>query len=134
VGTSPWIVSDELWEHLEPLLPQRERRFRYPRRKPLSDREVLCGILYVLHTGIQCECLPQDLGFGSDMTCWWRLRHWNEAGVRQQLHEVLLAELNSLPAGPVPLRGRLFPRQGAKRGQHTGPSPVDRGRPARSTT
>ncbi|MFI9308563.1 IS5/IS1182 family transposase, partial [Streptomyces triculaminicus] len=30
VGMSPWIVSDELWDHLEPLLPQRERRFRYP--------------------------------------------------------------------------------------------------------
>jgi transposase len=52
---SPWIVSDELWDRLEPLLPQRERRFWYPGRMPLPDREVLCGILYVLHTGIQWE-------------------------------------------------------------------------------
>ncbi|KOX53171.1 transposase [Streptomyces sp. NRRL F-7442] len=94
VGTSPWIVSDELWDRLEPLLPQRERRFRYPGRKPLPDREVLCGILYVLHTGIQWEYLPQHLGFGSGMTCWRRLRDWNQAGVWQRLHEVLLAELN----------------------------------------
>lgn len=28
------------------------------------------------------------------MMCWRRLRDWNEAGVWQQLHEVLLAELN----------------------------------------
>ncbi|AJP04983.1 hypothetical protein TU94_29595 [Streptomyces cyaneogriseus subsp. noncyanogenus] len=42
------FVSDELWNRLEPLLPQRTRRFRYPGRKPLPDREVLCGILYVL--------------------------------------------------------------------------------------
>ncbi|SOE27224.1 Transposase [Streptomyces sp. OK228] len=90
---SPWIVSDELWDRLEPLLPQRERRFRYPGRRPLPDREVLCGILYVLHTGIQWEYLPQELGFGSGMTCWRRLRDWNEAGVWQRLHEVLLAEL-----------------------------------------
>uniref|UniRef100_UPI003F5845A7 IS5 family transposase n=1 Tax=Streptomyces griseoaurantiacus TaxID=68213 RepID=UPI003F5845A7 len=89
------MVSDELWDHLEPLLPQRERRFRYPGRKPLPDRDVLCGILYVLHTGIQWEYLPQDLGFGSGMTCWRRLRDWNEAGVWQRLHEVLLAELNA---------------------------------------
>ncbi len=95
VGTSPWIVSDELWDRLEPLLPQRERRLRYPGRKPLPDREVLCGILYVLHTGIQWEYLPRNLGFGSGMTCWRRLRDWNEAGVWQQLHEVLLAELNA---------------------------------------
>lgn len=33
-----------------------------------------------------------------------------------------------LSAGLVPLRGRLLPRQSAKRGIHTGPSPVDRGR------
>ena len=95
VGTSPWIVSDELWDRLEPLLPQRERRFRYPGRRPLPDRDVLCGILYVLHTGIQWEYLPQELGFGSGMTCWRRLRDWNEAGVWQRLHEVLLAELNA---------------------------------------
>jgi transposase len=56
---------------------------------------VLCGILFVLHTGIQWEHLPQELGFGSGMTCWRRLRDWNEAGVWQQLHEVLLAELNA---------------------------------------
>jgi len=95
VGTSPWIVSDELWDHLEPLLPQRERRFRYPGRKPLPDRDVLCGILYVLHTGMQWEYLPQNLGFGSGMTCWRRLGDWNEAGVWQRLHEVLPAELNA---------------------------------------
>lgn len=79
VGMSPWIVSDELWERLEPRLPKRERRSRYPGRRPLPDREVLRGILYVLHAGIQWEHLPQELGFGSGMTCWRRLRDWNEA-------------------------------------------------------
>lgn len=56
---------------------------------------MLCGILFVLHTGVQWEHLAQELGFGSGMTCWCRLRDWNEAGVWQQLHEVLLAELNA---------------------------------------
>ncbi|KQX51067.1 transposase [Streptomyces sp. Root66D1] len=80
---------------MEPLLPKKERRFRYPGRKPVPDRQVLCGILFVLHTGIQWEYLPQELGFGSGMTCWRRLRDWHEAGVWQRLHEVLLAELNA---------------------------------------
>ncbi|GHG50435.1 hypothetical protein GCM10018779_10540 [Streptomyces griseocarneus] len=88
-------MSDELWERIEPLLPCNERRFRYPGRKRLPDREVLCGILYVLHTGIQWEYLPKDLGFGPGMTCWRRLRDWNEAGVWQRLHEVLLVGLNA---------------------------------------
>src|SRR5207247_6855233 len=48
----PWVVPDGLWERIEPLLPVRQRRFRYPGRKPLDDRQVLQGILFVLHTGI----------------------------------------------------------------------------------
>lgn len=92
---SPWVVSDGLWERIEPLLPGRERRFRYPGRKPLDDRQVLSGILFVLHTGIAWEHLPQQLGFGCGMTCWRRLHAWQEAGVWARLHELLLAELNA---------------------------------------
>ena len=60
----PWEVSDGLWERVEPLLPRRQRRFRYPGRKPLDDRLVLQGILFVLHTGIGWEHLPPELGLG----------------------------------------------------------------------
>nr|WP_162501117.1 IS5 family transposase [Streptomyces chartreusis] len=123
------MVSDELWDRLEPLLPQRERRFRYPGRKPLPDRDVLCGILYVLHTGIQWEYLPKQLGFGSGMTCWRRLRDWNEAGVWQRLHEVLLAELNA--AAKLDWSRCVVDSshvRAFKGGSNTGPSPVDRGR------
>lgn len=135
VGTSPWIVSDELWDHLKPLLPQRERRFRYPGHKPLPDRDVLCGILYVLHTGIQWEHLPQDLGFGSGMTCWRRLRDWNEAGVWQRLHEVLLARTQrELTAGLVSMRGRLLPRQSVERGSTRVPRRSTAAGPARNIT
>src|SRR3954466_15735931 len=91
----PWIVSDGLWQRIEPLLPQPvPRNPRYPGRKRIPDRQVLCGILFVLHTGIQWEFLPQELGFGSGMTCWRRLEEWNRAGVWQRLHELLLAELH----------------------------------------
>ncbi len=65
MGRRAWVVSDELWERVEPLLPHRERRFRYPGRKRLPDRECLSGILYVLHTGIPWHDLPPELGFGS---------------------------------------------------------------------
>ncbi|AYV25653.1 hypothetical protein EES41_02755 [Streptomyces sp. ADI95-16] len=59
----------------------------------MPDRQALCGILFVLHTGIQWEYLPQELGFGSGMTCWRRLAAWNDAGVWDQLHVVLLKKL-----------------------------------------
>jgi len=34
--------------------------------------------------------LPQELGCGSGMTCWRRLRDWQEAGIWQLIHFVLL--------------------------------------------
>ena len=64
MAVAPWIVSDELWERIEPLLPKVERRFRYPGRKRLPDRQALQGILFVLHTGIAWRHLPPELGFG----------------------------------------------------------------------
>jgi transposase len=79
MAVAPWIVSDELWELFEPLLPKRERRFRYPGRKRLDDRLALQGILFVLHTGIAWAHLPAELGFGSGVTCWRRLDEWQRA-------------------------------------------------------
>ena len=81
MAVAPWIVSEELWELVEPLLPVKERRFRYPGRKRLPDREALQGILFVLHTGISWTHLPAELGFGSGVTCWRRLDEWQTAGV-----------------------------------------------------
>ncbi len=74
-------------------MPQVKQEPRHPGRPRLDDRKVLNGILFVLYTGILREFLPQELGYGSGMTCWRRLRDWNAAGVWQRLHELLLAEL-----------------------------------------
>ena len=98
MAQKPWVVSDELWELIEPLLPRRERRFRYPGRKRLPDRECLSGILYVLHTGIPWQDLPPELGFGSGVTCWRRLEEWHQAGVWERLHRLLLERLRSADA------------------------------------
>jgi transposase len=35
----------------------------------------------------------QQLGCGSPVTCWRRLRDWQRAGVWQQLHHALLDQL-----------------------------------------
>src|SRR5215211_851549 len=95
MATAPWVVDDQLWQLVEPLLPKKERRFRYPGRKRLPDREALCGILFVLHTGLAWRHLPLELGFGSGATCWRRLDEWQRAGVWERLHELLLARLQA---------------------------------------
>src|SRR6267154_467408 len=98
VATAPWVVSDELWARIEPLLPKVERRFRYPGRKRVPDRLALQGILFVLHTGIAWRHLPPELGFGGGSTCHRRMDEWQRAGVWERLHAVLLAELHAAGA------------------------------------
>jgi transposase len=88
-------VSDKLWARIQPLLPVKPRRSRWPCRIPLDDRACLNGILFVLLTGIAWTDLPQQLGYGSGMTCWRRLRDWTQAGVWEDLHALLLAELHA---------------------------------------
>jgi transposase len=58
-------------------------------RPRLADRACLTGIIFVLR-GIPWEMLPQGMGCGSGMSCWRRLRDWQEAGVWQLIHFVLL--------------------------------------------
>lgn len=88
------ILDDELWAIIEPILPPpKRRRWRYPGRKPIGHRQALSGIIFVLKTGIPWEYLPQELGFGSGMTCWRRLEAWQRRGVWKRVQEVLLARL-----------------------------------------
>lgn len=88
------ILDDALWEIIEPLLPPpKRRRRRYPGRKPLDNRAVLTGILFVLKSGIAWEDLPQEMGCGSGMTCWRRLAAWQKKGVWNKIHLALLARL-----------------------------------------
>ncbi len=90
---TPWDVADELWVLIEPLLPKRTRRFRYPGQKRIGDREAPQGILFVLYTGIAWRYLRLELGFGSGATYRRRLLEWQAAGFWNRLHELLLARL-----------------------------------------
>jgi transposase len=87
------IIDDALWERIAPFLPPKSRRSRFPGRKPLDNRKALTGILFVLKTGIAWEDLPQELGCGSGMSCWRRLREWQKVGLWPLLQQLLLAKL-----------------------------------------
>jgi transposase len=86
------LLTDELWEIIEPILPPPKA---HPKggRPAVPHRQALTGILFVLKTGIPWEDLPQEMGCGSGMTCWRRLRDWQEAGVWEDIHQVLLNRL-----------------------------------------
>lgn len=91
------LVPDELWEIVEPLLPP-ERPKPKGGRPRVPDRACLTGIIFVLRSGIPWEMLPQEMllqemGCGSGMTCWRRLRDWTKAGVWEKLQHELLSRL-----------------------------------------
>jgi transposase len=90
------LVDDALWNVVAPLLPApKPRRYKYPGRKPISDRAALTGIVFVLKTGIPWAWLPAEMGCGSGMTCWRRLRDWQAAGVWQAMHQAMLEHLRA---------------------------------------
>lgn len=122
------LVTDALWERIEPLLPPPPSHF-WGGRPRIRDRVALEGILFVQKTGIPWEDLPPSMGC-SGMTCWRRLRDWQQAGVWDRLHQVLLDELRkddrldfsraAVDSGTVRAVGG---------GEETGPNPTDRSKP-----
>jgi len=86
------LVPDELWAAVEPRLPEETPKPKGGRPR-VDNRAALTGILFVLRTGILWEMLPQEMGCGSGMTCWRRLKEWHAAGVWGRLHEALLDRL-----------------------------------------
>jgi transposase len=83
------LLSDELWNQIQPLLPKHspDPRGGAPRK---SDRACLEGILYVLVTGCQWRMVPHDQLRPSGVTCWRRFTEWTRAGIWTQLHRRLL--------------------------------------------
>ena len=128
------LVSDELWAAVAPLLPP-PRPKQKPGRPRVPDRACLVGIIFVLKTGIPWEYLPREMGCGSGMTCWRRLRAWQQAGVWQRLHRALLDRLGE--AGEIDWgrasadSARIPAKGGAPRPGRTRPTAASR---ARSTT
>jgi transposase len=93
----------------------------------------LTGILFVLKTGIPWEYLPAEMGCGSGMTCWRRLRDWYKAGVWRRLHQVLLEELaqaDRIDWDRAALDSAAVPARGAKKRTRTQQTEANRARSA----
>src|SRR2546425_2853779 len=85
-------LSDELWNAIRPLLPEEPARPEGGRPR-VPDRAALTGILFVLRNRIAWESLPRELGCGSGMTCWRRMREWQRAGVWPRILRVLIERM-----------------------------------------
>ena len=123
------LVTDALWAVVEPRVPPESPKPKGGRPR-VPDRAALTGILFVLQSGIPREVLPHEMGCGSGMTCWRRLRDWQEAGVWAGIHRVLLERsayaghldwsrtaLDSAPAAPDAMSCPRSSRTGRLAGQ-----------------
>ena len=121
------LVSDALWSIIASLLPVSAPR-PWSGRPRVSDRAALTGLLVVLRIGIQWEMLPLEMGCGSGITCWRRLRDWQEAGVWTHCTASCCAGFGrptgSTGAGPAWTAYRWLPEGGPQ----DRADPTDRGR------
>lgn len=86
------IISDEIWNKVEPLLPPDKPKGSNG-RPPIPNREAFTAIVFGLKTGIPWEDLPQEMGCGSGMSAWRRLAQWQRLGIWEKLHRSFLNEL-----------------------------------------
>jgi transposase len=116
------LLSDELWNAIAPLLPPAPPQPQGGRPR-VPDRAAVTGILFVRKSGIPWEMLPPEMGCGSGVTCWRRLRTWQQTGVGARLQHVLrnrLGEANRIDRSQASRdRAHVPAKKGALR--HTGP-------------
>ena len=94
--TGAFQISDELWEVLAPLIPERVTTHRFGGGRPrVPDRTCANGIFYVLRTGCQWKALDAT-GICSGSTAHLRFQEWVAAGVFLELWRVGLERYDEL--------------------------------------
>lgn len=91
--TQPWKVSDQLWEQVEPLIPEAPSHAKGGRPR-MPNRQAFEAIVYVLRTGIQWNALPRELGASS--TVHDRFQEWERAGLFRALWQAGLESYDEL--------------------------------------
>src|SRR3954469_9158919 len=91
-----FLIPDELWRKIEPLLPERANTHRFGGGRPrAADRACMDGIFFVLRTGCQWKALSAT-GICPSSTAHDRFQEWVQAGVFLRLWEAGLLEYDQL--------------------------------------
>ena len=102
----PTDLSDEPWELLQPMLPERTWRPGGPGRPPCDVRRMLNGILDLNKTGCQWRLVPKACGHWS--TIYGYFNRWRRDGVWARVMETLRQwERRCLGRPPEPSAGSI---------------------------
>ncbi|MFD3733785.1 IS5 family transposase [Streptomyces sp. NPDC058632] len=120
------LVPDELRELFQRVVPEAPSRPQGGDRRRHGDREVLAAIVFVATSGCTWQQLPAASFGPSGAPAHRRFAEWSKARVWAKLHRLVLDELGS--------RGDLdwsrcaidSVNMRARKGDLTGPNPVDR--------
>ena len=136
-----WVVTDDFWARVEPLIPLRERSAskEYLRkagagRPPKPARQVFEAVVYVLRTGCQWKALPKE-GFGSASAIHKRFLEWEAAGVFESIWQAGLAEYDQMEGISwrwQSIDAAMFKAPLAQ--EAVGPNPTDRGKKGKQAT
>ncbi len=81
-----------MWLRIQPLLPPHPVHTRGGR--PFADDfDCFCGIVHQLRNASRWNDMPKDYPAG--VTCWRRFDAWSKAGVWQQIHAIIIEELEA---------------------------------------
>lgn len=122
-------LPEGFWKEIEPLLPPVEPPGEFGGRPRVPNQVALRGIFFVFLSGIRWEYLPREIGC-SGMTCWRRLKAWQELEIWERLHHLLLAALRK--AGKLDVTLTIADSTTSRAvggGESTGPNPTDRRKP-----
>ena len=97
------LVSDELWNQIEPLLPPLPPRSPKGGRPRVEHRLALTGIVFVLKTGIPWQDLPIEMGCGSGSTCWRRFGNFRRLKLCYERCGAHFQAFYELAADPLPI-------------------------------
>ncbi|MEF2508077.1 IS5 family transposase [Vibrio mimicus] len=123
MSKSSYLISDELWEKIEPLLPV--HKTNHPlgtHRKRVNNRDAMNGILFVLKTGCQWNALNAT-GICSSSSAHRRFQEWRDVGVFERFWQNRLI-YEGVDWSSVSLDG--CQTKAPLAGKKTGKNPTDR--------
>lgn len=120
------LLPDEVWQQIRSEFPK-QRPSSKGGRPPVTHRQAVTGIIFVLKTGLPWNMLPRELGCGSGVTCWRRFHQWTQSGLWERIRLRVLRRLGrqgSLDTTRVVIDSASV--RAVAGGAHTGPNPTDR--------